>query len=242
MGKVPTFSGSLLLLIALPFLMNGAALLSLEKRFQTEGRVQNGSITRKFQTEQVSFDPHANPPLSSQSSVVEYVFAEDGRFAANGSDEIREELWERLNIGDVVQIQYLNSSPEHNRILPQDHSLKGFLFLVVGVLGSLLGIRLMRLGSRHRRSQKLLHRRGEITEGMISHIEQSPRKTHSSIRYTFRDPDGHVWSGSCNRFTSRSGEQLEVGKRIPIKFLPRDPSYNMVMNTDEGPVANQAAR
>lgn len=110
----------------------------------------------------------------------------------------------------------------------------------LGGLGALLaigGVVGMVRGSRETKRKQLIMQTGVDGEGTVTFVDKNyallVNKTpiYSIVEYTYRDGAGKEHT---RRITNASSEvvirkQIQVGGKVPIKYLPQDPSQSVLV-------------
>lgn len=114
--------GGLWLVGGLPFLVAVIYLVQDDRRYEMEGRVAQGMVL----TKEVRRSRSNNSDTTSH--YVTYRFAASDGKTVEGRDQLGQSQWERLTERGPVQIVYLPSSVDSNRVLGQTHLMLEVIF------------------------------------------------------------------------------------------------------------------
>lgn len=125
--------GSIWLVVGLPFLVATIYLFYDDRRYESDGRTVQGTVL----TKEVRRSRSNNSDTTS--FYVTYRFtAADGR-TLEGRDQLGRSEWGVLTELGPVQISYLPSNLDSNRVLGQTHLLLEVIFGIIGTIFTLVG-------------------------------------------------------------------------------------------------------
>lgn len=125
--------GSIWLVVGLTFVVATIYLLYDDRRYENEGRTVHGTVL----TKEVRRSRSNNSDTTSYYVTYRFTVA-DGR-TSEGRDQLDRSEWEALTELGPIQISYLPSKLESNRVLGQTHLLLEVIFGIIGTIFTLGG-------------------------------------------------------------------------------------------------------
>ena len=192
----------------------------LEAEYERASRRAEAVILEKFERNRHDTNIEYEPKRD-----VVYRFRPEGAAEdVRVTERVREALWNRLSVGDRVDVRYLIRDPRESRIAETtDRSIAATAMMVVsGLLGvTALGV----FGAAWRRASRLrrLADRGERRMGEVASL---PRRRKGGpgkgrLGYRFEDGRGVVRSGRSLAGPAARFDNLKVGDGATI-FVDRD--------------------
>jgi hypothetical protein len=155
---------------------------------------------------------------------------EDGNVVDDES-RVSRDLWQQLEQGRSVRIQYL-ASWRTSRLAGQSESYLPLLITVPGALVAIAGFTLGFKGIRGCVKQVRANQRGYATEATVTEVVESPlsvnRVQEWVISYVYRDHEGQEHSGRSPDLTPEEASTWKVGDVARIRYdfnRPEDSSW-----------------
>ena len=125
--------GSIWLVAGLPFLVATIYLFYDDRRYENDGHTVQGTVLTK--------DVRRSRSNNSDSTSyhVTYRFTVSEGRTVEGQDQLGRSEWEALTEGGPIQISYLPSRLDSNRVLGQTHLLLEVIFGIIGTVFTLVG-------------------------------------------------------------------------------------------------------
>lgn len=110
----------------------------------------------------------------------------------------------------------------------------------VAVLGLIVMVAGWVMARRQRATDKLIAEKGVVTEAVVTFVDRNykilvrEKPIYSIVEFKFRDVSGveHVMQHTTVDSELVIRNQIEVGSTVNIKYLPEDPSQNVLMLED----------
>lgn len=146
--------GGIWLVAGLPFLLAVIYLVQDDRRYDIEGRVAQGTVL----TKEVRRSRSNNSDTTSH--YVTYRFTASDGETVEGRDQLGQSQWEKLTERGSVQIVYLPSSVDSNRVLGQTNLMLKVIFGILAGFFLLAGGAILFLSVRRVWSDSPVLRRG----------------------------------------------------------------------------------
>ena len=138
MKTLKRLSGPLsMLLIGLVFLGVGAGMLWHDHRFDRDGHTIEAEVKHKRKSKRTSGS--GSKRRTAIDYEVVYTFEIVNRAPIRGEGTVSEETWNRLEVGDRLDIEYLRQDPNTNRPTDAESMVFPWIFAGVGGILTLFG-------------------------------------------------------------------------------------------------------
>ncbi len=220
------------------FLFMGIQWGAQDERFQNEGRSVEAVVLSK------SIKPASREENSSTRYEIAYRFTtEDGR-EMEGTDAVGVEQWERLDVGDPIEITYLRGDLQSNRAQTTGDAGSSFAAIVLGSIFAVVGgVFFVRSAIRVWRQWSILQQ-GQTAQAMVLAIEPSNAEINNvrqwEVRYQYRDNFGRVHEGTSGEVAPELAHAVAVGDTLDIRF-DRERPEESVWIEPELPATEQPA-
>jgi len=225
-----TLIGLVFGLVGVGTVFMAAFFISLEKRYEREGKTAAGTVTNKDTYVTTSSHGSGSRRRTTRTTHyrVYYDFTDASGNKHSGKDELSYSLWQQLQPGSSIEIQYLPDKPTQNRPTAARHgSAIWFVALFPVVFGGVGLVLLAIVGRRAARNSRLLANgtltRGVVEEKTVRHDITINNRHPFSVTYTFALPDGEVHTGK-DLVTDRAfAEKLDAGQPVGVIYLRGEP-------------------
>lgn len=216
--------GGIWLLVGIPFLGVGIGNALSEQRFQRQGMVATGTVLSK--------DLRRATKNRSTRYSVRFRFTTANGQTLTDDAQVPFEQWEQLQEQGPIQVTYLPTRPESNRLAGKDPFLSvifGGLGLVFAGIGGFLFFKAISgiLRNMH------LERDGALATGTVTSVEQTNLKVNGRplwrIRYQFTDRQGRKVDGKSEAMPWEEVARLGEGASGKVRFDPAKPTSNLWM-------------
>lgn len=197
-----------------------------EQRYAREGRLGDGLVVTKT----IKHNRRGGSSSSSTEYRVGYRFAVGGQ-NYEGEDGVSFEEWERLRELEPVQVQYVTSNPETNRIAGNTSTALFYVFGAVGGVAALIGVVLLvkSVGSAKTKAHIWAH--GADTEASVASVEETNVKINKRpmwvVRYEYRDHTGQARQGQSDYMSAAKAHAWKTGNRVPIRYDREKPDQSV---------------
>lgn len=227
---VLTVAGAIFALVGLVTVFVAAHLISLERRYEREGKVVQGTVESKdhYTTRSRSRRGHSR---THHHYRVAYAFqAADGQ-THKGKGEIARSLWNRLGRGSTIDVQYLPAKPSKNRPASAKSGALVWLFVLFPVGFGGAGLVMLAIVRRRAARHAGLLSNGTLTKGAVEEKKVRRditinRRHPYDIHYTFALPDGTLQTGKDLILDAKLTDRLEPGDAVGVIYLPADPQQS----------------
>ena len=209
----------LLIGVALIVLAIASWLSVVELRYERSGQLANGTVVKRRETDSANWGP---------SHYVAYGFStRDGR-AVDGESEVDLDVYEQLDIGAPVSVQYLSEDPTWNRLDGQSGWVGaqwvGAVAVIIG--GTALFVLVAKIARE--RTERRLSTEGLLATGRITAIERrSLPAGHWEIHYSYPDQEGGERQGKSWALRPAEVSGWSVGDRCRVRYDEKDPALSL---------------
>lgn len=226
--KILSLVGIVFGLGALVGLVVLSVLVAEEQSFRREGVRVAATVTDK-DTYQKRSGNRGNS--SSTHYRVHYRFSDAGGAAHEGHGDVSRQLWDALQPGGALEVEYVPSRPGRNR--PAGSSARGLIgavALVPTIAGLVALVMFAIVGRRAVRSARLLGQ-GVVTQGMITAKREDTSLTINNrhpfrVSYTFTLGNGEVRTGADLVADLEFAAKLTPGGPAGVVYLAADPAQS----------------
>ncbi len=221
--------GGVFLSVGLVFLLIGVPLMLQEQRFEAEAHAAEGTVLTKTIRRATTDDGN-----STEYRVTYRFTAADGR-TIEDIDVIDVEEWEALTEQGPVDVEYLASDPDTNRVAGADGWLLiGITLVLGGVLAALGGV-LFFTALRRLLLQRRLWRSGLSAEGSIIGVEETNVRFNERrlwrFTYRFVDQKGNSQTGRSGYLSFQEANAWEAGERGDVRYDAEHPERSVWAGT-----------
>lgn len=211
--------GAIWLFVGIVMLIFGVVFALREQAFAANGVVATGIVLEK------RFIP-ADSNSSTEYRVVYRFTTQDGR-TVEGSDQVNVETWESVVERGPIDVRYLPDVPESNRLNLGSDLVGAVIFLVFGVVLTVIGGLLFLRGLRAVRKARRLMSVGVSADATVTSVEPTNmtvnRRPQYRVRYSYADPQGGTHEGDSGYLDFETAHQWSPGDVVRIRYDPADP-------------------
>lgn len=208
-------------------------LIAEEQSYRREGVRAAATVTDKGTYRTRSGDSGSQTTTTHYR--VYYTFKDAGGASHAGKGDVERELWDQLQPGGTLEVEYLPSRPSRNR--PTGSGMGGFVWLFVlipAIAGTVGVVMLVIVGRRAARNARLLTQ-GTLTRGVVEEKAEETSITINDrhpfrIAYTFALPDGEVRTGKDLVADLAFAAKLAPGAPVGVVYLPADPARSALFH------------
>ena len=214
-------TGLLLAVVTLLLAVAGVRSVLLEKRLQSEGLIAQATIDGK----------ETHQPGKTVYFDITYTFVTADGCTIHGRDDLPKATWEPLEPGDTIEVQYLPSDPERNRLASDDpQGLGRAMWAAVLVPVPFLLASLALLGRMYRRTSRHadLLRRGVLVGGIVDEKTEREemrikRGCPCNVRFHFQLPGGQIRHAEELVTEIEFVQKLQPDGPVGVIYDPRNP-------------------
>lgn len=214
--------GGIWLLAGVFMLVFGVVFALREQQFGADGVVTTGIVLEK------RIIP-ADSDSSTQHRVV-YRFTTTDGTVVEGNDEVDVNFWDGLVERGPIEIRYLPAQPESNRIGGGSDLFGAVIFLIAGVvltiIGGVLVIRAMRGIAKTRRLLQV----GVPVDATVTGVEATNvsvnRRQQFRVRFTYVDGQGATHDGDSGYMEFDEATLWTPGDVARVRYDPDAPDEN----------------
>lgn len=220
--------GGIFLVAGLLMLIVGAGMLWQESRFASESAEAVGTVLGKS----------LNQATSDRGTeyFVNYRFTDADGVTRDARDELDFGVWDALEEGGPIAIQYLESDPDTSRVAGDSWWL-AWLFLGIGVLTAAIGTALVIPGVRGFRRERRLWTSGTPAWATVTGHEQANVRLNGRYlwhtTYRYEDATGAAHDGRSNYLGEGEAHGFAVGSRALVRYDAGRPSDSVWIGSTE---------
>ena len=209
----------LLIGFALIVLAIASWLSVVELRYERSGQIASGTVVKLREEESANWGP---------TRYVAYGFStRDGR-AVDGESEVDLDVYEQLEVGAPVSVQYLSEDPTWNRLDGQSGWRAAQWVGVVAVISGGAALFVLVAKIARERTERRLSADGLSANARITAIERrSLPAGHWEIHYAFRDQEDRERQGKSWALRPAEVSGWSVGDRCRIRYDEKDPATSL---------------
>jgi uncharacterized protein (DUF58 family) len=211
--------GGIWLFVGIVMLVFGVVFALREQAFSTNGVVATGIVLEK------RFIP-ADSDSSTEYRVVYRFTTQDGR-TVEGSDQVNVETWESVVERGPIDVRYLSDLPESNRLNLGSDLVGAVIFLLFGVVLTVIGGFLVIRALRALRKARRLMSVGVSADATVTLVEPTNvtvnQRPQYRVRYSYADPQGGTHEGDSGYLDFETAHQWSPGDVARIRYDPGKP-------------------
>ncbi len=200
--------------------IGGDAFLS-ERRYRDEARIGRAEVAGK-----------AMQPATSNTSTryeVTYRITLPGGARAERTEAVDVTVWERLDVGSTVNVQYFSGNPDSVRLAREPRVANNAVPLALGLALAPVGLWLLAGGIRDVRRNVRLLRHGMPADATVVAVEETNvrinRKTQWRIRFRYRDRTGEEREATSGYMPASQAREWKRGDTGRVHVDPERPDH-----------------
>lgn len=214
--------GGIWLVAGLPFLVAAIYLFYDDRRYETEGRIAQGTVlTKEVQRSRSSSSSYTT------SYYVTYRFTAPEDQTVEGRDQLGQSQWDALTERGPVQIAYLPSSVSSNRVLGQTHLMLKVIFGILGGFFPLVGGAILFLTVRRAWIESRVQHAGLIVPATVTSVQPTRLEINGRpqwrLEYSFEDLSGRPQTRHVT-ISPEDASEWDSGDRGIIRVDPDRPT------------------
>jgi len=224
--KVLTLMGILFAAVGVGTIFMAQYFIALEKRYEREGKIAQGTVTDKdtYTTTETSGSGSNRRTYTKTHYRISYSFAASNGSKHTGRGNTSYGRWQEFKAGDPIEVQYLASEPETNRLPEEQTGGLVWLTILFPVVFGGAGVAMLLVSARFARKKALLLREGTLTRGVVEEKRERHDITINNrhpydVTYTFALPDGEVHTGKELISDLKFAASLNPGDPVGIIYL-----------------------
>jgi hypothetical protein len=205
----------------------GGMMLWEQRSYRAHGRLAEGIVlSKEVRTLQGR----------TRNYYVRYRYTAEDRDVVNDESRVSRELWQHLEQGQSVRIEYL-ASWRTSRLTGQSQSYVPALITFPGALVAITGFALGLKAIGDPVKQVRVNQRGYATEATVTEVIESPlsvnRVQQCVISYIYRDHEGQQHSGRSPYLTPEEAAAWKVGDMARIRYDFDRPEHSVWMGRED---------
>jgi uncharacterized protein DUF3592 len=222
--------GGIALVVGLPLLVGGGALVLADWRFAQEARATRGTVLAK----EIRAGSHRRRSKTEHYHVA-YRFEAEGK-TYEGRDELPRRKWELLTERGPVEVLYRPSDPSSNHLVGRSVWLRNSLLAGVGTLFTLLGTVMFAGAVRAARLEWRLGQKGVRAPGTVVELRERALEIDGirqwRLGYEYRDFQGTSHVGTVDVSADEAG-RWSVGDAGTVLYDPGRPGEAVWLGREE---------
>jgi hypothetical protein len=210
----------------------GADALVTERRYRDEARTARAEVASKAL--------HAATSDTSTRYEITYRADVPGLGRIERTQQVEVGLWERLDAGSPVTIQYLPDDTQSVRLARVPAIVPNVILVGIGLAIGSVGLGVFAAGALDVRQKLRLLRHGVPTNATVTAIEATNvrinKKTQWRIRFNYRDRFGEERQGTSGYLSATRAHRWKPGEVGRVHVDPERP--DRVLWTGEPPMAS----
>lgn len=133
--------------------------------------------------------------------------------------------------GKPIEVVYLPSDPEQNRLVSNSEATAGYLICGMGVIVGLLGFGFLFYEIKVRRQIKHLLENGMASSALVSDVSPGTLSINEVIQwrvfYTYKDHQGRSFEGKSQYMAPELAQEWKSGDTGQIRYDKNDPNQSL---------------
>ena len=225
--------GGIWLVAGVPFLVVTIYLFYDDRRYETEGRIVQGTV----RTKEVKRSRSNSSSSSTASYHVTYRFTTSNGEIIEGRDQLGQSRWEVLTEQGPIQIAYLPSNVNANRVFGQTHLLLKVIFGILGTVFTAMGGTILFLAVRRVWFESHLRQVGVMIPATVTSVTPTSLEVNGSpqwrLDYSFEDR-GRLQTRHVT-LSPEDASEWDSGDRGIIRIDPKRPTRVVWIGKPERP-------